>query len=167
MKNLVYKSCGAFALAALLLASVQAIAQQTVSEQTDGSMSVSVQGEQIVVPASVADAVAEAVAEHGDDPEALQEAIRNIIAEYAAASNDVALALAIAVLTISQVGSDSAAIASIITGTVAANNEVSAESIIEVMPSLSAEGGAQEDAEEQVAQLQATVENPFQVSPVQ
>lgn len=167
MKNPVYKSCGALALAALLLAGVQAIAQQTVSEQTDGSVSVSVQGEQIVVPASVADAVAAAVAEHGDDPEALQEAIRSIIADYAAGSNDVTLALAIAVLTISQVGSDSVAIASIITGTVAANNEVSAESIIEVMPSLSAEGGAQEDAEEQVAQLQATVENPFQLSPVQ
>ena len=167
MKNPVFKSCGALALAALLLAGAQAIAQQAVSEQKDGSVSVSVQGEQIVVPASVADAVEAAVAEHSDDPEALQEAIRSIIAEYAAGSNDVTLALAIAMLTISQVGSDSVAIASIITGTVAANNEVSAESIIEVMPTLSAEGNAQEDAEEQVAQLQATVENPFQVSPVQ
>ena len=167
MKNLVFKNCGVLALTALLLASVQAIAQQTVSEQTDGSFSVSVQGEQIVVPALVADAIAAAVAEHSDDPQALQEAIRSIIAEYAAGTNDVTLAVAIAVLTISQVGSDSAAIASIITGTVAANNEVAVESIIQVMPTLSAEVDAQEAAEEQLAQLQATVENPFQVSPVQ
>lgn len=162
-----FKKSWAPIVVAVLLASVQAAAQQAVSEQADGSVAVSVEGEQFVVPASVAEAVVAAVAEHADDPEALQDAIRAIIAANAAVSNDAGLAVAIAVLAIYHAGSDSASIAAIVNGTTAASADAPVAVIVAAMPTLDAQVDAQEADPRQLAQLQATVENPSQVSPVQ
>ena len=167
MKNLRVGSLAAIAVMALLLAGVQAKAQEAVSEQGDGSVAVSVEGEQFVVSASIAAAVAAAVGEHSDDPEALKEAIRAIIAKNAAGSDDTGLATAIAALAIYHARTGSASIAAIVQGATVANPDVRAGAILAVMPTLRAEVNAQEAVWRQLAQLRATVENPSQMSPVQ
>ena len=142
-------------------------AQTTVTEQADGSAAVSVEDSRIVVPAAVVDRVEAAARDHADDPQALREAIEAIIAEYAPGPGDAALASAIAVLAIDRSRARSASIDAVIRGAFAANPNVSSGALLAAVPGLGASPRAQEAEQRRLAQLQATVENPSQISPVQ
>ena len=166
-------------------------AQTTVTEQADGSAAVSVEDSRIVVPAAVVDRVEAAARDHADDPQALREAIEAIIAEYAPGPGDAALASAIAVLAIDRSRARSAVFAerglreaplvlaidrsrarsasidAVIRGAFAANPNVSSGALLAAVPGLGASPRAQEAEQRRLAQLQATVENPSQISPVQ
>ena len=151
-----------------LMAGTQAAAQDAVSVQADGSVAVSIEDERFVIPAPVAEAVELAVTENADDPEALRLAIQAIISQNAGAPEAAGLATAIAAFAVFHAGSNSPSIAAIALAATGGNSGVSGGSVIAAIPTLRAESGSPEEAvEREIAQAQATVENPAQVSPVQ
>lgn len=152
---------------ALSVAATQALAQATVTEQEDGAMALSIDGRQYLVPARIAEEVILAVSEYADDPQELQQAIRAIVAEHAGNPGDAELATAIAALAIYRSRLSSASTDAIMRGATFANPSVSAPSLLAAVPALGASPRAQQAGERQLAQLQATAENPAQVSPVQ
>lgn len=159
------------ALAAMALAisaaSLQAQAQSTVTEQPDGTVAVTVEERQIVVPAQVADEIVVAVGEHSEDPQALEQAVREIVAEHAGSAGDADLATAIAALAIFHAGVRSSTTDAIMRGAIAANPVVPAAVLLAELPTLPTTPRTEDTAQRQLAVLQATVENPSQVSPVQ
>lgn len=142
-------------------------AQDTVTEQADGSVAVTIEGEQFLISAPVAEAVERAVLEHADDPAGLRDAIGAIVSENAGNPAAASLAAAIATLAVFHAGSDSPAIAAIALGASQGNGAVAGESLIAAIPGLRPESSPGEAFEESLVQAQATVENPSQVSPVQ
>ena len=152
---------------ALSAATLHAQEQSTVTEQPDGTVAVTVEEGQIVVPAQVAEDVVAAVGEHAEDPQALEQAIREIVAEHAGSADDADLATAIAALAIFHAGARSATTDAIMRGAIAANPVVPAAALLADLPTLASNPRTDDAAQRQVAVLQATVENPSQVSPVQ
>ncbi len=150
-----------------LLASAQAWAQQSITEQADGSVTISVEGEQFVIPAPIAEEVELAVRDNGDDPEAIRQAIRAIVSQNAGDSESTGLAAAIASLAVYFADTNSSSIAAIGLGVTQGNPGVSGGVVIAAIPALRAEPGPDEIVERELARAQATVENPSQVSPVQ
>ena len=150
-----------------LLASAQAWAQQSITEQADGSVTISVEGEQFVIPAPIAEEVELAVRDNGDDPEAIRQAIRAIVSQNAGDSESTGLATAIASLAVYFADSNSSSIAAIGLGVTQGNPGVSGGVVIAAIPALRAQPGPEEIAEQELVRAQATVENPSQVSPVQ
>lgn len=142
--------------------------QTAVTEQADGTVVVTLDERQVIVPASVVADVTSAVRDHADDPDALRLAIRMIVAEHAGSPDTANLASAIAVVAIFRAGVGSASADAIMRGATFGNPGVSAAAVLSVLPEIRPiEAGTPEAAQTQLAQLQATVENPSQVSPVQ
>lgn len=150
-----------------LLANAQTWAQQSVTEQADGSVAISVEGERFVVPAPIAEEVELAVRGNEDDPEAIRQAIRAIISENAGNSESTGLATAIASLAVYYADTNSSSIAAVGLGVTQGNPGVSGGVVIAAIPALRAKPGPEEIAEQELVRAQATVENPSQVSPVQ
>ena len=158
----------AAALAALMaFAASGALAQPAVAENADGAVAVTVEGRQVMVPAVVADGVVAALRDHADDPRGLRKAIRAVVAEHAGAPDDAELAAAIAALAIFHSRGGSAAVDAIVRGASAGNPKLSAGALLAALPAVKANPRSQQRAERELAQLQATVENPGQISPVQ
>lgn len=152
---------------ALSAATLHAQEQSTVIEQPDGTVAVTVEERRIVVPAPVAEDVVVAVGEHSEDPQVLEEAIGAIVAEHAGSADDADLAAAIAALAIFHAGVRSSSTDAIMRGVIAANPEVRAGPLVAALPTLGSNPRLEDAAQRQLAVLQATVENPSQVSPVQ
>ena len=150
-----------------LLAGVQAQTGYSVSEQADGSVAVVMEEERFVISAAVAQEVELAVNDYADDPEALRQAIGDIVGRNAADAGEADLATAIAALAVFYAGPNSSSVAAIGLGVTEGNPAVSGSAVIEAIPSLRSEPSAAETEEQEMAQAQATVENPAQVSPVQ
>ena len=142
-------------------------AQDTVTVQADGSITVAVLGEQFLIPAPVAEAVESALEEHADDPASLTQAIRTIVSNNAGTPSSAGLATAIGTLAVFLAGSESPSIVAILLGATQGNNAVSGESLITAIPELRKPRSSGEAFEENLVRANATVENPFQVSPVQ
>ena len=159
-----FAAIAAFAVFALW-STVQA--QETVTEQADGSVAVTIEGEQFLIPAPVAEAVERVVLEYADDPAGLRDAIGAIVSENAGNPAAAGLAAAIATLAVFHAGLDSPAIAAIALGASQGNRDVAGESLIAAIPGLRPERSPGEAEEEALVKAQATVENPSQVSPVQ
>lgn len=157
---------GSLAAVLLFAAVLQVQAQPIVNEREDGAVELNISGQQVLVEAAVAESVTAAVRDHADDPDALRQAIQAIIAEHAGKSDDAELATAIAALAIYRAQARSASTDAIIRGASAANPSVPSGSLITMLPSLKAHPLGQTAEERQLAQLQATVENPSQVSQV-
>ncbi len=161
----------ALAVLSALLAGTHAsaaAAQDAVNVQGDGSVVVSIEGDQFVIPAPVAEAIELAVAENADDPEALRLAIQAIISQNAGVPETAGLATAIAAFAVLNAGSNSPSIAAIALAATGGNSGVSGGSVIAAIPTLRAESGSPGEAlEREIVRAQATVENPSQVSPVQ
>ncbi|WP_446830498.1 hypothetical protein [Candidatus Foliamicus sp.] len=157
----------AFAAAMCVMPLLCAQAQTEVTEEADGSVSVSIEQERFTVPAPVAAAVRDAVRNHSDDPDALQSAIRAVIAEHAAGPDAADYATAIAALAISLSRARSASVDAVLRGAAAANPAVSVATLLTALPDLRGVPRTREDADERMVLLQATVENPSQISPVQ
>lgn len=142
-------------------------AQPTLVERDDGTVELSVDGLQFIVTAMVAESVAAAVRDHADDPQALEQAVEAIVAEHAGESGDTERATAITALALYYARGSSASIAAIMRGAVAGNTNAPSGTLVALITALQAQTGAQEAEEQRSARLQATIENPGQVSPVQ
>ena len=155
---------------------------RTPTDNADGTVEFVVDDRQFLLPAAVAEDVLAAVREHADDPQALQQAIRAIVAEHAGCPEysagttaiateqcpeDVALATAIATLAIDQARGRSASVDAIVRGAAEGNPNLSAGALLAALPATGLNPRAQDAAERQIAQAQATAENPNQISPVQ
>ena len=157
----------AFVLVAVALAVLQTQAQTPVTGLTDGVVKVSVDGRQLLVPADIDEVLVVAVRDNVNDPQALRQAIQAIIAEHAGTPDDVDLATAISVVAIYYAGVRSAATDAIIRGASDSNPSVSAEMLLATLPVLRARPQGRVAAEKWRSHLQATVENPSQVSRVE
>ncbi len=166
MKSFVSTGMKAFFVSALL-AGAQAGAQQSMIEQADGSVTISMEGEQYVIPGPLAEEVELAVRDNGDDPEAIRQAIRAIVSQNAGDSESTGMAAAIASLAVYYADTNSSSIAAIGLGVTQGNPGVSGGVVIAAIPALRAQPGPEEIVERELARAQATVENPSQVSPVQ
>ncbi len=152
---------------ALFAAATQGLAQTAVTEREDGAMELSMDGQLFLVPADIAEAVAAAVRDHADDPRALRQAIRAIVAESAGGAGDAELATAIAALAIYRAPDRSAIADAIMRGAAAANPGVSAPILLTILAAPGDNPRTRQARDRRLAQLQATAENPFQISPVQ
>ena len=141
-------------------------AQHSVTTLDDGSVAVVIEGDRYDIPASVAQSIISSIAEHADDPEALRNAVRAIIAKTAADSESVGLATAIAVFAISQAEGSSSLINAIALGVTQENTSISGGTLIAAIPALQSERPPEEQFQQEVARSQATAENPAQVSTV-
>ena len=156
----------------------------TPTDNADGTVALVVDDRQFLVPATVAEDVVAAVRAHADDPQALQQAIRAIVAQHAGCPQhstvataiaaeqprcpeDVALATAIATLAIHHAHGRSASVDAIVRGAAEGNPKLSAGAVLAALPATVLNPRAQDVAERQIAQLQATAENPSQISPVE
>ena len=140
-------------------------AQAGVEELDDGTVVVTTDAGEFVLPKLVAESVVEAVDEHGDDPEGLRSAIMELVAEHA--GSDGQLATAIGVFAASRARSAPAIVDAILRGVSAGNATADVAVVLATLPELKARSGPPETAQAQLARLQATVENPAQVSPVE
>ena len=154
------------AVMVIFVAGLQAQAESIVTEREDGAVELNMNGQQVLITAAVAESVTAAVRDHADDPQALRQAIQAIVAEHAGEPGDAELATAIAALAIYRTRARSASADAIIRGASAGNPGVPAGSLLTILPSLKAHPLGQTAGERQLAQLQATVENPSQVSQV-
>ena len=129
-------------------------AQTSVTERDDGTVVVTTPAGEFVAPATIIELIRTCVAENGDDPDKLRPEFQAIVKEHAAGNTELATALAVFAIAFS--GGSSEVIDAIVEGATEANPDVSSEVIV----------AAVADSEESVP-LQATVEDPAQVSPVE
>lgn len=131
-------------------------AQTYVTERDDGTVVVTTPAGEFVAPATIIELIRTCVAENGDDPDKLRSEFQAIVVEHAGGTGGAELATALAVFAIAFSGGSSEVIDAIVEGANAGNPDVSSEVIV----------AAVADSEESVP-LQATVEDPAQVSPVE
>lgn len=151
----------ALAIACMWTAGAQAI----VTENDDGAVVVTIDSGQVVLPAVVAKSVADALREHADDPDGLRLAILGIVREHAARDGQLATAIAFFAITLAR--PTPTVVDAILRGVRTANPTADVATVLARLPELKARPGAAEAPQTQLARLQATVENPAQISPVQ
>ena len=115
------------ALPLALAASLTAGACTNIVQQSDGSFLASMGERRIVIPASVATSVGDALSEHGNDPQGLKSAMQAIVSESAGGAGDVLLAAAIAELAVCSSNGGSEVVAAIVDGTMQGNPSVTTE----------------------------------------
>ena len=154
-----------------LVASFGTFACTNIARQADGSFLASMGEQRVVIPASLAAGVADAVSEHGNDPQGLESAVRVIVAENAGGTGDTTLAIAIAEFAICSSGGDSDIVTAIVDGTIQGNPSVTPEMALGAVAAASsgALGQGSQDTRGTVESIaQGTAEDPgADVSPVQ
>lgn len=172
-------ACGTFtslAAAAVAVLSVAAAGAQeppepVLSERADGAVELRVDGRQFAVAAEVAESVAEAVLRHARDPEQLQQSIEAIVTEHAGEPGDAEQAVAIVALALyyarNRAAYRSVSVAAIVRGALTGNPQMAGGDAVALLTALQSPPSAEQVEEQRLARLQATVENPGQVSPVQ
>ena len=141
-----------------LVASLTVGACTNIVQQADGSFLASMGERRIVIPASVAAGVVDALNENGNDPQGLTSAVGAIVAENAGGADDVMLAAAIAEFAVCSSSGDSDVVTAIVDGTIQGNPSVTPEMALSAvaMATPSAPGQRSRD----------TVESTDDVSPV-
>ena len=158
----------AVVLAPVIVAGGAAAQEQSpVTENADGTVTIGLDDRQFLVPAVVAEDIAAAVRDHADDPQALELAICSIVADRAGGSDDAELATAVAALAIVYARGRSASVDAIVRGALACNQAISAETLLTAIAEAGLDPRAQSAAERQLAELQATLEDQRQISPVE
>ena len=148
-------------LTLMVAASPTAYAYTNIVQNANGSFSISIGDQGIVISASLAASVIDALRENGNDPHGLETVVRALVADNAGGADDVALALAIAVFAISRSSGDSGIVTAIINGTTGGNSLVTPQVL------LSALAASVPSAPKQMSpNTQDTVEDPSHVSPV-
>jgi len=152
----------AVAVLGISLANAGQAAQQrsAVSDRADGSVAVTVDGEEVIVPVEVDAQIVEALAGNAGDPDALAASIRGIVATHAQGAEAQALAVAIAVLAVVRSDGSAQTIAAILEGVAAGNPTIRIPSVLAVLPTSVGRSVVQRP------EVLATLENPHQVSPV-
>ena len=155
-------------LMAMTAAACSGSAQAAVTERGDGAVELAVGDRQFVLSASVAGRLYAAVRDHLDDPGTLSRAITAIIDDCAECRADAGQVEAIVAFALFYARGRSAAVDTILRAATASDPDLSGEYLLALLPLLPRTVTPGPDAaEEELAQLQATVENPSQISPVQ
>ena len=159
------------ALPLLLIAGFAAEAQTLVVENADGSVSVTIDGEETTIASTLAGGILDALRENAGDPQGLREAVRTIVAGNAGGADGAALASAIAAFAAFRSNGDSEVVAAIVGGVAAGNPVVTAPELLSRLPEGTA-GGTPLQAEAPTAAdpppsqpgALSTAENPQQVA---
>ncbi|MCY4150000.1 MAG: hypothetical protein OXF73_11775 [Gammaproteobacteria bacterium] len=155
--------------ASLLILCTQAWAQNISAETNNDNSPVVIETPIVVygvaVPELIVKAIDDAIVQYSNDPEALQQAIREIIREHASDQASIDFATAITAIAASRVTGDSQLLTAIALGATQGNPGISSAAMIESIPELRSEPTPEERIEQNIALSQATVENPAQVSP--
>ena len=132
-------------------------------ERPDGAVEVVVDGGPITLTAPLAQAVAAAVAEHGNDPDGLAAALRELLGAEVCdtASSCERLAAAAVVYAVSESSGESDVIAAIVRAVAAAVPAARTEALLAAVGSADGRPGAPAGA------VQATAEPPRSASPTQ
>ena len=112
------------ALPLMLILGFTVQAQTEVVRNVDGSVSITIDGQEVTVSATLAGSIIDALRENAGDPQALQAAVQAIVADNAGGENRAALASAIAAFAASMSSGDSEVVAAIVSGAAAANPAV-------------------------------------------
>ena len=159
------------ALPLMLIAGFAAQAQTVVVEHVDGSVSITGDGEEITLPATLAGSILDALRENAGDPKGLREAVRTIVAGNAGDPDRMALASAIAAFAAFRSNGDSEVVAAIVGGVAAGNPAISTQDLLRTLPettagdlSLQSEAPAPADVPPRQPQARSTAENPQQVA---
>ena len=100
--------------------------------------SITIDGQEVTVSATLADRIIDALRENTGDPQALQAAVQAIVADNAGGENRAALASAIAAFAAFTSSGDSEVVAAIVSGAAAANPAVSTQDILRTLPDTTA-----------------------------
>lgn len=159
------------ALPLMLIAGFAAQAQTVVVENADGSVSITVDGEETTLPATLVDGILDALRENAGDPQGLREAVRIIVAGNAGGTDATALASAVAAFTAFRSNGDSEVVAAIVGGVAAGNPAISTQDLLRTLPettagdlSLQSEAPATADVPPRQPEARSTAENPQQVA---
>ena len=147
------------ALPLMLILGFTVQAQTEVVRNVDGSVSITIDGQEVTVSATLAGSIIDALRENAGDPQALQAAVQAIVADNAGGENRAALASAIAAFAASMSSGDSQVVAAIVSGAAAANPAVSMQALLLILPETTA-GGSLPPPQPGV---RSTAENPQQV----
>lgn len=156
---------GAFSLFAGATAGAQE--QAPVTENADGTVTVVLEDLQFLIPAVVAEEVIAAVRDLADDSQALEEALYSIVVRHAGGSDDAEQAAAIAAFAVSRAGGRAASVDAIVRGALDGNGDIPAAALLAAIAEAGLDPRARTDAEQRLAELQATLEDPRRVSPVE
>ena len=146
------------ALPLMLIAGFAAQAQTVVVEHADGSVSITGDGEEITLPATLAGSILDALRENAGDPKGLREAVRTIVAGNAGDLDRMALASAIAAFAAFRSNGASEVVAAIVGGVAAGNPAISTEELLPILPETTAGTRPRQPG------ARSTAENPQQVA---
>ena len=159
------------ALPLLLIAGFAAEAQTLVVENADGSVSVTIDGEETTIASTLAGGILDALRENAGDPQGLREAVRTIVAGNAGGRESGELASAIAAFAAFRSNGDSEVVAAIVGGVATGNPAVSAPELLSSLPEstasavpLQAEARTTPGARPRLPEARSTAENPQQVA---
>ena len=159
------------ALPLLLIAGFTAGAQTLVVENADGSVSVTIDGEETTIASTLAGGILDALRENAGDPQGLREAVRTIVAGSAGGSESGELASAIAAFAAFRSNGDSEVVAAIVGGVATGNPTVSAPELLSRLPEstagavpLQAEARTTPGDRPRPPEARSTAENPQQVA---
>lgn len=171
MAFVVRRAVSRAALPLMLIAGFAAQAQTVVVENADGSISITVDGGETTLPATLADSILAALRENAGDPQGLREAVRTIVAGNAGGADGAALASVIAAFAAFRSNGDSEVVAAIVGGVAAGNPVVTAPELLSRLPEgtaggtpLQAEAPATADPPPSQPGALSTAENPQQVA---
>ena len=141
----------------MLILSFTVQAQTEVVRNVDGSVSITIDGQEVTVSATLADRIIDALRENAGDPQALQAAVQAIVADNAGGENRAALASAIAAFAAFMSSGDSEVVVAIVSGAAAANPAVSTQDLLRTLPDTTAGSLPPQPG------VRSTAENPQQV----
>ena len=152
----------------MLILSFTVQAQTEVVRNVDGSASITIDGQEVTISATLADSIIDALRESAGDPQALQAAVQAIVADNAGGENRAALASTITAFAAFMSNGDSEVVTAIVSGAAAANPAISTQDLLRILPdttagSLPPQPGTTAGASPPQPGARGTAENPQQV----
>ena len=142
-----------------------AYADTSIVRNSDGSIVVTIDDREIVISTDLAASIAELLVDHGNDPNALETALRELVAANAGSADDMVLATAIAVYAILVSNGDSDVVTAIIDGTVEGNPSAVPQVLLSALTR--SDPGVVAEITRTEPESQDTVEDPNEdISPV-
>ena len=126
------------ALPLMLILGFTVQAQTEVVRNVDGSVSITIDGQEVTISATLADSIIDALRENAGDPQALQAAVQAIVADNAGGENRAALASTITAFAAFMSSGDSEVVTAIVSGAAAANPAVSTQDLLRILPETTA-----------------------------
>ena len=163
------------ALPLMLIAGLAAGARMLVVENADGSVSITIDGEETTIAATLAGSIVDALRENAGDPQGLREAVRGIVAGNAGGTERGELASAIAAFATFRSNGDSEVVAAIVAGVATGNPVVSVPELLSRLPESTAGAIPLQEAEARATpgvrhpasrqpEARSTAENPQQAA---